>query len=608
MSSRLDRVNQWAVGLLMALLLLNVWLAVLDRYLLNWQMAWVEELARYLMIWGILLAVPSCVALRQHVRLTMVVERLPAGVQRWLGVVVDLIAIAFFGYVAVLGTGFVSQGLSQATMVFGMPMAIPFAAVSVSFGLAAIQTLLAMIRDYADSAAPSPEVAATVSGTTSLDPPLATDMKSGGGAVMIIAFIFIVLMVIGTPVGIALGLAGLIGMLDTGGLSFAAMAPTKVFHGLNIFPFLAMPFFILAGEIMNQTGITSRLMLFAQSLVGHFRGGLAHSNMVASVFFSGITGAATADAAAFGRTLVPEMVKQGYTRPYACAVTAAGSIIGPTIPPSGLMVVYGSLMGVSIGGLFAAGILPGLMICLVCMVIIAAFAKRKNLPKTDERASLVDILVYFKGSILALLMPVIILGGIVSGIVTPTEAASIAVAYALFVGGVIYRNLTLRILFRLLIRTAQISAVIYLIIGAASIFGWWLSFNQIPQAIASFIGTVSANPSITLLIIIGFLLLVGMVMDINAMLIILAPLLIPLTQQMGMDPLHAGIIFILALNISLMTPPIGACLFVLSSVTGESLERISVDLMPFLIGQLVLLFFFAFFPGITLFIPRMLGY
>lgn len=205
-------------------------------------------------------------------------------------------------------------------------------------------------------------------------------------------------------------------------------------------------------------------------------------------------------------------------------------------------------------------------------------------------------------------MPLIILGGIVTGIVTPTEAASIAVAYALFVGLVIYRNLSLGMLVHLLIRTAQITAVIYLIIGAASIFGWWLSFNQIPQAIASFISALSDNPNIILLLIIGFLLLVGMIMDINAMLIILAPLLIPMTQQMGMDPLHAGIIFILALNISLMTPPIGACLFVLSSVTGEKLEKISVELTPFLIGQLALLLIFAFFPSITLFIPRLLGY
>ncbi|MEZ9233435.1 TRAP transporter large permease [Vibrio amylolyticus] len=423
-----------------------------------------------------------------------------------------------------------------------------------------------------------------------------------------IGVIFAGLMLLGAPIAIALGIAGLAGMYDVGGAHFTSLAPSKIFNGLNIFPFLAMPFFILAGEIMNHTGITNRLIYLSEALVGHFRGGLAHSNMVASVFFSGITGSATADAAAFGRTLVPAMVKQGYTKDYACAVTAAGSIIGPTIPPSGLMVVYGSLMGVSIGGLFATGILPGILVCLVCMAIIGSMGKRKNLPKMSQRATFNEVLVHFKNSALALLMPLIILGGIVFGIVTPTEAASIAVAYALVIGTFIYRNLTVNALFQMIVRTSQISAVIYLIIGSASILGWWLSFNQIPQMIADMFISLSDNPNVILALIITLLLIVGMIMDINVMLVILAPILVPLTAEIGMDPLHAGIVFILALNISLMTPPIGACLFVLSSVTGAKIEGISKELMPFLIGQLLLLFAIAFFPDIVLFIPRLLGY
>ncbi|MDD1795456.1 TRAP transporter large permease [Enterovibrio makurazakiensis] len=423
-----------------------------------------------------------------------------------------------------------------------------------------------------------------------------------------IGLLFAGLMLLGAPIAVALGVAGLVGMHEIGGAHFASLAPSKIFNGLNIFPFLAMPFFILAGEIMNHTGITNRLVNLSEALVGHFRGGLAHSNMVASVFFSGITGSATADAAAFGRTLVPAMVKQGYSKDYACAVTAAGSIIGPTIPPSGLMVVYGSLMGVSIGGLFATGILPGLLVCFVCMAIIGAMGKRKNLPKINKQASLAVVLDHFKNSLLALLMPIIILGGIVFGIVTPTEAASIAVAYALIVGTFIYRNLTFKALYQMIIRTSQISAVIYLIIGSASILGWWLSFNQIPQMIADMFISLSDNPDVILALIIVLLLTVGMIMDINVMLVILAPILIPLTAEIGMDPLHAGIVFILALNISLMTPPIGACLFVLSSVTGAKIEGISKELMPFLIGQLVLLFGIAFLPDIVLFIPRWLGY
>ncbi|MCK5623370.1 MAG: TRAP transporter large permease subunit, partial [Alphaproteobacteria bacterium] len=222
---------------------------------------------------------------------------------------------------------------------------------------------------------------------------------------MIVAITFFGLLILGMPVGFVLGVAGLVGIFDMGGGRFLSMVPDRLFAGLDLFPFLAMPFFILAGEIMNKSGITIHLVKFADALVGWMRGGMAHSNMVASVMFAGITGAATADAAAFGNTLVPAMVKQGYTKPFACAVTAAGSIIGPTIPPSTLMVIYGSIMGVSIAGLFAAGILPGLLICAACMALIAALGKRLNLPKSDQRPSLGSILTAFKSSFLALVLP-----------------------------------------------------------------------------------------------------------------------------------------------------------------------------------------------------------
>jgi tripartite ATP-independent transporter DctM subunit len=425
---------------------------------------------------------------------------------------------------------------------------------------------------------------------------------------MIVGLTFVGLIILGMPIGFAIGLAGLVGLIDMGGSQFLAVGPGKVFNGLNIFPFLAMPFFILAGEIMNHIGITDRLVKLAQVLVGHFRGGLAHTNMLASVFFAGLTGSATADAAAFGRTLVPAMVKQGYKRDYACAVTAAGSIIGPTIPPSGLMVVYGSLMGVSIGGLFAAGILPGGVICGLCMMVIALGAKRNKLPKSEESAGFKEIIDTFISSFTALMMPIIILGGILGGIVTPTEAASIAVAYALFIGTFVYRTLSFGALYHMLVSTARITGVIFVIIAFAGILGWWMSFERIPQAIAESILVISDNRYAVIAIIIGILLVVGMVMDITAILIILAPVLVPLTEQIGLDPIHAGIVFVVALNISLMTPPVGACLFVLSSVTGEKLERIAVKLMPFLLAEIAILFIFAFWSDAALFLPRLFGF
>ncbi len=422
-----------------------------------------------------------------------------------------------------------------------------------------------------------------------------------------VAIAFFGLLVLGLPVGYALGIAGVVGVAQIGGEQFIAMAPRRFFAGLDLFPFLAMPFFILAGEIMNRSGITEKLVGFADALVGYLRGGMAHSNMVASVLFAGITGAATADAAAFGNTLVPAMVRQGYSRPFACAVTAAGSIIGPTIPPSTLMVVYGSLMGVSIAGLFAAGILPGLLICLLCMAVIAALGRRLGLPKSGRGPSLRAIIRSFRESLLALGMPVIILGFILGGVTTPTEAASIAVAYALVLGGLIYRTIRFRDLYAMLARTAMITGVVFLIIASASILGWWMTFEQIPQAIAASFLALSSDPHAIIAMILLLLLAIGMFMDINATLIILAPVLAPLTAHIGMDPVHAGVMIILALNISLMTPPVGACLFVLSSVTGERIEAITRSLWPFIVAEVAVLLAIAYWPDLTLLVPRLLG-
>lgn len=424
----------------------------------------------------------------------------------------------------------------------------------------------------------------------------------------LVALAFFGLMLLGLPIGYVLGIAGIVGLAQLGGTAFLGMAPRRFFEGLDLFTFMAMPFFILAGEIMNRSGITARLVAFAEALVGYLRGGLAHANMVASVLFAGMTGAAVSDAAAFGNTLVPAMVKQGYTRPFACAVTAAGSIIGPTIPPSNLMVIYGSLMGVSIAGLFAAGILPGLLIALLCMALIAALGRRLGLPRGAGGPSLLRILVAFRSSLLAILMPVIILGGILGGVVTPTEAAAIAVAYALFVGGVIYRSLRFADLVGMLERTALITGVVFLIIASASILSWWMTFEQIPQKIATGFLAVSREPGIVIAMILALLLVVGMFMDINAALIILAPVLVPLTKSIGMDPIHAGIVIILALNISLMTPPVGACLFVLASVTGETIERITAALWPFILVEVLVLLLVAYVPEIALSVPRLLGF
>jgi tripartite ATP-independent transporter DctM subunit len=423
-----------------------------------------------------------------------------------------------------------------------------------------------------------------------------------------VAVTFFGLLVIGAPVGVVIGVAGVVGIVDMGGGRFLAMVPDRFFAGLDLFPFLAMPFFILAGEIMNRSGITEKLVGLADALVGWLRGGMAHSNMIASVLFAGITGAATADTAAFGNTLVPAMVKNGYTRPFACAVTVAGSIIGPTIPPSTLAVIYGSIMGVSIAGLFAAGILPGLLICAVCMALIAFNGRRWNLPKSEKKASLKAIGVAFKESFLAAVLPVFIVGSILGGFATPTEAAAIAVFYALVVGGVIYRALTWQDMYEILVRTTRITGIIFVIIASATILGWWMTFNQIPQMIAEGFLAISENRYVIIGMIIVLLMFIGLFMDINATLIILAPVLAPLAAGIGMNPVHAGIVIIICLNISLMTPPVGACLFVLASVTKEKIENITKDLWPFILAEFLVLLLIAYWEDLTLLIPRFFGF
>ncbi len=422
----------------------------------------------------------------------------------------------------------------------------------------------------------------------------------------IVVFLFFGLLLAGVPIGFVLGIAGVAGLYQIGGDNFLVMAPKRYFEGLNLFTFMAMPFFILAGEIMNRVGMTQRLAGFADALVGYMRGGLAHSNMLASVLFAGMTGAAVSDAAAFGNTLVPAMVKQGYTRPFACAVTAAGSIIGPTIPPSNLMVIYGSLAGVSIAGLFAAGILPGLLICLLCMALIMALGRKLGLPKKEGSPSLREIMSAFRTSIAALIMPGIILGGILGGIVTPTEAAAIAVLYAFIIGLFVERNLGFADILDMLVRTARITGVVFLIIASASILSWWMTFMQIPQQIATGMLALSTNPLVIKGLILGLLLFIGMFMDINAALIILTPMLGALTAAIGMHPVHAGVMIILALNISLMTPPVGACLFVLSSVTGEKIEKISASLWPFIIVEVGVLLIITYFSELAMFFPKLL--
>jgi tripartite ATP-independent transporter DctM subunit len=375
-----------------------------------------------------------------------------------------------------------------------------------------------------------------------------------------------------------------------------------------MFTLMAMPFFILAGDIMNKTGITQKLVKFSNVLVGHLQGGLAHANIVASVFFAGLTGAAVSDTAAIGSMLIPAMVEEGYDKDFSAAVTASSSIIGPTIPPSNIMVIYGAFMQVSIAGLFLAGILPGILVAVALMILTARISKKRGYPVGQRRATLKEMILAFKEAFVALLMPIIILGGILSGVFTPTEAAAVAVAYALFVGFVVYRSITVRDLVPIFIKMARTTGVVFLVIAAASILGWVLTMEQIPEKVANLMLGISTNKWVVMGMILLLLLFVGMFMDIAAALIILGPILHPLAVKMGFHPLHFGIIMVLSLNIALMTPPVGACLFVACGISRLTIEQLSREIFPFILVVVSVLILITVFPGIPLFLPRLMGY
>ena len=437
---------------------------------------------------------------------------------------------------------------------------------------------------------------------------------------LFISLIFFGLLLLGTPIGFALGITAVLSLAKMGGVEqlptllnpgsevfIFKMVSQRFYAGLDMFTLMAMPFFIFAGAIMNKSGITHRLVKFSNILVGHLRGGLAHANIVASIFFSGMTGAAVSDTAAIGTMLIPAMKEDGYDTDFSAAVTAASSIIGPTIPPSNMMVIYGSLMSVSIAGLFAAGFVPGLLIAIFLMILSGFISKKRGYPKSD-RSSLKQIFLATKEATLPLLMPIIILGGILTGIFTPTEAAAVAVAYAFIIGFFVLRTLKLRDIPDLLYQTGKTTGVVFLIIGSASILGWILTMERVPEAVAAGFLSVSNNPHIILLLILLLMLLVGMFMDIAAALIILGPILHPIAvNNLGMNPIHFGIIMVLSLNLALMTPPVGACLFVACNISKLSLEALTKAIWPFIVVEVIVLFIIAYWSDLVLFFPRLVG-
>jgi len=490
--------------------------------------------------------------------------------------------------------------------------------------------------------------------------------------------VFLVALLVGLPVFFALLVSPGMLLWLNGQERDMALLYRNVYNGMDSFPLMALPFFMLAGELMNRGGITTRLVEFSQALMGHLRGGLAHVNILSSILFAGLSGSAVADTSALGSTLIPAMEKNGYTRKFAAAVTAASSVIGPIIPPSGIMIIYAYVMGESVAALFLAGIVPGILVGVGLMVVVRLMADRYDLPKAERivhkgqelsrlehwisfvllRLNFAGVLFGVYSALGALVMyqsgadislngwmltavflvmahfiliamrprvsadfravckkavaplqaPIIILGGILVGVFTPTEASAVAVAYALIISFFVLRSMKLSDLPSILTKSALGSSTVLLLVGAAVAFKTVVSLSHAPEQLAGFILDLSADPLILLFLINLLLFIVGMFLDAGPAIIILGPILAPIFIELGVHPVHFAIIMSVNLTVGLATPPMGLVLFVASSVSGEKVETISKAILPFLAVEVFVIFLVTYVPAISMTIPRLTGF
>ncbi len=414
------------------------------------------------------------------------------------------------------------------------------------------------------------------------------------------------LITISVPIGFSIGLASALALVYKGDMPLTLISQ-KLFTGLDSFPLLAVPFFVLAGLFMETGGISARLVRFATVLVGHVRGGLAHVVIVATIFFSGVSGSSAADTAAIGSIMIPSMVRRGYPRPLATAIVAAAGGIGVNIPPCIIMVLYAVAANVSIGYLFMAGFLPGFLSGLSVMIMVYFIAKRKGLPK-ETRASLRQMTKAAWEAVPPLLMPVIILGGILTGVFTATESAVIAVVYGVFLSMVVYGELHLRDIPRILVAAARLTGMVMLVVGMCITFAWIVTIEQIPQTITNWMLGVSTNPMVFLFFVNILMLIVGMFLDVTPAIITFTPILYPIALKLGIDPVHFGIVMVTNLGVGFVHPPVGSCLNVAAAIGEVSIDEVIRPILPFIGVMIVALLLITYWPGMTLFIPRLLGY
>jgi tripartite ATP-independent transporter DctM subunit len=416
-------------------------------------------------------------------------------------------------------------------------------------------------------------------------------------------FIFTILLLIGIPIALVLIMTSMSYILLSADMNLMTSVPQQMFSGMDNSGLLAIPLFMLAGELMNSGGITTRLVTFAKVLIGHFRGGLAYVSVLANMFLASILGSANAQAAMMSKVMVPEMEKEGYDRNFSSALTLASSIVAPVLPPSMLFIIYGTLSGASIGSLFLAGIVPGILIGIAFFIMIGFMSRKYNFPKS-ERGTLKEIFSHLLRVLPALSIPFVIIFGILSGFFTPTESAAVACIIAVIIG-LAYKKLKTNQMPKILVNTAINTATITFLIVMASVFGYILAYERIPQTLTDAMLSLSESPLVFLLLLNILLLMLGTVLDGIAALIILVPVLMPLLTTYNIDPVHFGVIITINLTIGLMTPPIGTGLFIVSSVAKVNIENLVKAIFPFLVVAIAMLLLLTYWEASVMWIPNM---
>ena len=426
---------------------------------------------------------------------------------------------------------------------------------------------------------------------------------------IVVLVIFAIGVLIGVPVAFALGFSGASYVLLSEKVRLTVL-PTILFGGMDSFPLLAIPFFVMAGDLLGRSGMLDRMVDLAKATIGPVRGGLAHVNISASMLFGGVTGVSLADTAAIGRTLVPSMVKEGYKPGFAAAVTASSSVMGAIIPPSVGMLIIAYVYGgsLSIGKLFLAGATPGILIGLAMMGTVALMARRRGFPKSDAAWSIKAVFRELWRAGFGLVVPVLVVGGIVGGWFTPTEAGAIAVAYSLFIGTLITRRLGFREIAASLLLSAKISGLVFLMLAAAKLFAWILVINLVPQQIGAVLTGYIDSPQGFMLAVMLLFLIFGFVIEGVAAMIMFIPIVAPLAPQFGAEPHHVALVILMSVQVALFTPPVALGLFIVCPFAGCTIKEAAIEVIPFVIVILLITLLVVFVPDVAMWLPRALGY